>query len=1393
MSGQARSPRSRALRIAAWAAGLLIGLPLALVALLLAVILVGANTGAGRRLIERQAGALTGGLVGIQGLGGRFPDALTVARITVNDSHGTWLSIDRLVLDWSPLRLLTGTVHVELARADLIDAARLPVPAPNAKPAPPKRPGEKSGLHLGILIDRLRVDRLAVGAPVAGTAIAAAIDGHVRIADLAPLLDGAAIGRLPDADLGLRLARLDQPGRIDLAATVAPATLGLHLKLDDPAGGFVAALGHLPILDPLHLSLDLDGPRDAERLALAGTAGAPATGVLTLAAHGGLDLLAPHFDVALAVQAPAMQPMPGIGWSKLALEAHLVGTPRAPAGQGSLVLDQLVADGAGVDRLTATFDGQQQAGPVHLHAVADGLRIPGPRPTLLAGAPLTLDATLDPHAAGRPLDLRLAHPLLGLGGRILTAAPQRGQLALDLPDLGPLAAAGGTALAGHAHLAASFSLDGPRAELALDGPIAITGGQPQAAGLIGSDGHLTLAASKDGADLVLRQLRLDGQALHLAASGTDRDGVLDATVSLGLPSLQRALPSLRGALTIAGTATGPVKDIAAHLTADGDPGTATMATGPLHLVVDAQHLPSAPTGTVSLAGSLDRAPLTLRAEAARLAGGALHLTLDALSWKSLGGHADLTLPAGARLPLGTLDLRMARLADLRPVIGQPISGSVLADVRTSQAPGAAPRVSLDVRADGGLPAARVSRLLLAGTIDDPLAAPAVALRLDVAGIRAGAVTGAAHAAARGPQTALDVTAQAQLQNVAGAPARLDTALRLDLPQHQVSVARLAVDAKGEAVRLLSPARIAFGARMAVDRLRLSLAAPGAAPGAAAASIDLAGEIKPRLDLTATIAGVTPALARPFVPSLDAAGLIAAQARLTGTLARPEGRVHLTGSGLRLRTGPAASLPPGSLVADVTLAGSSGRLDARLDAGPKVALSVAGALPTSATGPIALHAAGRLDLSLANVVLGAQGREADGILTLDMGVSGTARAPRLDGTVRLAGGQVLDYAQGLRLTDISALIRASGRTLSIDNFTAHAGTDGTIGASGTVGALVPGLPVDLRITAHDARPLSSDLLTAVLDADIHAHGLATARLDVDGRLTIDSAAINVPNGLPPSVARLDVIRPGQKPAPAPSAAAPGLLIGLDVAVAAPGQIFVRGHGLDAELGGALHVGGTSAAPLVSGAFEMRRGTFDLAGISLTFTKGRVGFNGTGVGHKIDPTLDFVAESVVNSTVAMLNVGGYASAPKITLSSTPPLPQDQVLALILFGQDTKSLSALQIAQVAAALASLTGSGGGGFDPLGTVRKSLGLDRLSIGSGSGSSSSGASVEAGKYVARGVYVGAKQATSGGGSQAQVQIDLTRRLKLETTVGTGGATTGIITPENDPGSSVALKYQFQY
>jgi translocation and assembly module TamB len=410
--------------------------------------------------------------------------------------------------------------------------------------------------------------------------------------------------------------------------------------------------------------------------------------------------------------------------------------------------------------------------------------------------------------------------------------------------------------------------------------------------------------------------------------------------------------------------------------------------------------------------------------------------------------------------------------------------------------------------------------------------------------------------------------------------------------------------------------------------------------------------------------------------------------------------------------------------------------------------------------------------------------------LNVTISGTTQSPSVAGRVGLTDGEVQDYVQGLDLKKITASINATGDRISITHFSAAAGP-GTIGLSGSVGAASP-FPVDLRITARNARPLASDLLTALFDADLTVQGQVTGNMDARGKILLHRMDINIPEGLPPSVAVLNVRRPGQAPPPTPPrATAPPAEVRLGIEVDAPSNIFVRGKGLFAELGGKLHITGSSGAPLIEGGFDMRRGDFSLAGTTLTFASGKVDFNGVGVTGRIDPTLNFEADSLQNGIVATLKVTGYADAPKIALSSVPNLPQDEVLAHLLFGVSMKDLTPLQIAEIGAALAELSGVAGT-EGPLGSVRKKLGLDRLSVGGGG--TGGGASVEAGRYVAKGVYVGTKQTAGGaGGSQVQVQIDLTRRLKLNSALGAGGATAQGATPQNDPGSSIGLSYQFEY
>jgi translocation and assembly module TamB len=347
-------------------------------------------------------------------------------------------------------------------------------------------------------------------------------------------------------------------------------------------------------------------------------------------------------------------------------------------------------------------------------------------------------------------------------------------------------------------------------------------------------------------------------------------------------------------------------------------------------------------------------------------------------------------------------------------------------------------------------------------------------------------------------------------------------------------------------------------------------------------------------------------------------------------------------------------------------------------------------------------------------------------------------------------------------------------------------------TGSVGVLEPGIPVDIKLAAANAQPITSNVLTANLNADIGVSGKARERLKVAGTVRVNKATIGIPDSLPPDVAVLDVRRRG-KPA---QAAGKQAVIELDISIKAPREVLVQGRGLDAELGGELQISGTTDAPQVGGGLQLQRGSFTIASSKLLLTPdSRIGFDGTGLKKKIDPWIDFTATSTNNS--AQLHITGYADAPKFDFTSNSGQSPDEFMSQLLFGETPSQLSALQLAEVGAALATLTGIGGSGGSPLTKLQRSLGLDRLSVGAGTTTTatgqaeSSGAAIQAGRYVSKRVYIQGSQSTTGQ-SQVEVDVDLTRHLKLQTRLGNGTAVQGT-TPETDPGSSVGLSYQFEY
>jgi translocation and assembly module TamB len=160
--------------------------------------------------------------------------------------------------------------------------------------------------------------------------------------------------------------------------------------------------------------------------------------------------------------------------------------------------------------------------------------------------------------------------------------------------------------------------------------------------------------------------------------------------------------------------------------------------------------------------------------------------------------------------------------------------------------------------------------------------------------------------------------------------------------------------------------------------------------------------------------------------------------------------------------------------------------------------------------------------------------------------------------------------------------------------------------------------------------------------------------------------------------------------------------LNVAINAPNRIFVRGRGLDVELGGQVAVTGPVTGVQPVGGFRIIRGRLSILGQRITFDEGTV----TLVGD-LDPFLNFVARSERSDITVFITVTGRASDLDISFSSQPELPEDEVLARLIFDRGIDQLSPLQLAQLAAAAAELAGGADTGL--LGALRGATGRDQI------------------------------------------------------------------------------------
>ncbi|MBB3996613.1 translocation/assembly module TamB domain-containing protein [Aureimonas pseudogalii] len=611
----------------------------------------------------------------------------------------------------------------------------------------------------------------------------------------------------------------------------------------------------------------------------------------------------------------------------------------------------------------------------------------------------------------------------------------------------------------------------------------------------------------------------------------------------------------------------------------------------------------------------------------------------------------------------------------------------------------------------------------------------------------------------------DLDARGTLSGTASATGSIsDPAASFDLRATDVSVAQTRA-AGAPSIDAVAAGRYAAGTAE-IQTARIDLGS---------GSVSATGSVGQRLDLAVTLDNVPASLANAAAPGIAPTGTLNGTVRAGGTIAQPNVDYDLRVGALTLQQTRDAGVGPLDIAARGTFADNRVTLDSQLT-GSGLAFTAAGSVALA--GPtFDLRLDGTAPLSLANRILAENGRSVQGTARVNAAITGTPSSPNVVGTVSTAGASFTDTGANLSLRNINADIALSGTTATLQRVTAEFAAGGTLSVGGTIG-LGAGFPANLTIQVNQGRYADGELVSIRLDAGLTLTGPLTGDAVLAGTINASEINILVPDNLPTSLARIDLER---RNAPAavlqqireidPNAGKAGTSprggIRLDVTLNAPNRVFVRGRGLDLELGGTIRITGPVSNLGIDGGFELQRGRFQLLSRRLDFERASLTFDGNLV-----PTLDLLATSDTGEVTVNIAITGPATNPAFNFSSSPALPQDEVLARLIFGQGTADLSPLQIAQLASAAAQLAGVGGS-TNLLDNLRSQLGVDDLDIRTNADGQTA---VGVGRYLNDNTYVG---------------VDSTGRVAIDLDLGANVKARGAVTAGG--GGEVGIFYEREY
>ena len=400
----------------------------------------------------------------------------------------------------------------------------------------------------------------------------------------------------------------------------------------------------------------------------------------------------------------------------------------------------------------------------------------------------------------------------------------------------------------------------------------------------------------------------------------------------------------------------------------------------------------------------------------------------------------------------------------------------------------------------------------------------------------------------------------------------------------------------------------------------------------------------------------------------------------------------------------------------------------------------------------------------------------------LALEGSIDNPQIGGYFQVSGGRYENLQYATSLVDVDLRLSGDGDKLVLEKLSAGDGNTGSLTGSGFID-FIPALsyPIHLSLEFGDMLLVALDNVTLNASGNLALEGnIADAMLS--GKIVAGQSELNLAGTLPPSVVELDVEEINLESAEhsrtsPPATTADSSLLDLDLEISIPGRVFVRGLGLESEWMGDMKINGPANTPKVAGVLSPVRGRFFLMGKSFRLESGAIRFTGS---DDIDPLLDLTAEYKAASLTALVRVTGTASRPKISLNSRPPLPESEIASQVLFGTNSGNLTTAQSLQLASAIATYSGTGGG-IGILDATRRALGVDVINFAE-SEQNPDKTRVSVGKYIRDGVYLEIE-----GGGEESSQTSTTIEVEILPNVRFEGGTT------ETGANKVGVKWKWDY